>query len=317
MRTSKTKRIMGYLFAILATALLAGCQVGGGQAEHEESEGYLYQIYYLNSSGTGLVTADYWTETTEDDALIYELMHEFQNVPKEMESQLALPEKVEYQGYRLEQSILYLYFDSNYANMEAGREILCREALARTLMQLPFVEHLMIYTGEQPLMDQNGNPVGMFSDTDFISSITDVNDYEKRTIVLYFTNEDGTVLLPEEREIIHNINTSMERLAVTELLKGPNEAGHYSVLPSDVKILSVSVNDTICYLNFDESFLKTSLDVKPEVSVYALVNTISELSSANKIQITINGATDAVFRETLPLNTIFERNLDLIGGMED
>ena len=316
MKRCRGKKVAWYLLLVLTMIFLTGCNPNS-QEEHTKGEQYTYQIYYLNSAGTGLVEVEYQTETTDDDSLISELMHQFQNVPKEVECQVALPEKVEYQGYRLEQSILYLYFDSNYANMDSSREILCRAALARTLTQLSCVEHIMIYTGEQPLMDKSGNPVGMFSDSDFISSITDVNDYEKRTVILYFTNEDGTALLPEEREVIHNVNTSMERVVMTELIKGPKEAGHYAVLPSEVKVLGAYVNETICYLNFDESFLKTSLNVKPEISIYAIVNTISELASANKVQITINGAVDVVFGDTLPLNTIFERNLDFIGGNEN
>lgn len=292
---------------------MTGC--GSRQAERTETlPESQYQIYYLNSGGTRLISEEYTTDTTEEIELINELMTQIQTVPKEVECQVVLSDKVEYQGYRLEQSVLYLYFDSNYAAMEPTREILCRTALARTLTQLSFVDHIMIYSGEQPLMDRNGNLVGMISASDFISSISDVNDFEKRKIVLYFADDEGNLLVPEEREVIHNTNTSLERLVVSELIKGPAEPGHYPVLPADMKILGMNVNENICYLNFDDAFLKSSLDVKPELPIYAIVNSLSELSSVNKVQITVNGTAETVFRDTIPLNTTFERNLDYIGG---
>ena len=55
-----------------------------------------------------------------------------------MDSQAALSDKVGYRGYRLEERILYLYFDGGYSrvNMDATREILCRAALTKTMTQL-------------------------------------------------------------------------------------------------------------------------------------------------------------------------------------
>lgn len=293
---------------------MTGCGSSRQDEGTETLQEKQYQIYYLNSGGTRLISEEYTTDATEEIELINELMTQIQTVPKEVECQVVLSDKVEYQGYRLEQSVLYLYFDSNYAAMEPTREILCRTALARTLTQLSFVDHIMIYSGEQPLMDRNGNLVGMISASDFISSISDVNDFEKRKIILYFADDEGNLLVPEEREVIHNTNTSLERLVVSELIKGPAEPGHYPVLPADMKILGMNVNENICYLNFDDAFLKSSLDVKPELPIYAIVNSLSELSSVNKVQITVNGTAEAVFRDTIPLNTTFERNLDYIGG---
>ena len=49
--------------------------------------------------------------------------------------------------------MLYLYFDVNYVSMKPEQEILCRAALTRTLTQIPGVDYINIYCGDQPLMD--------------------------------------------------------------------------------------------------------------------------------------------------------------------
>ena len=72
------------------------------------------------------------------------------------------------------------------------------------------IDYISIYSGDQPLLDSTGMPVGMLSDADFADSISDVNAYEKTELTLYFTDESGEKLYPEQRSVIHNINTSVE-----------------------------------------------------------------------------------------------------------
>ena len=65
--------------------------------------------------------------------------------------------------------------------MSPGREILCRAALTKTLTQVDGIDYISIYSGDQPLLDSTGMPVGMLSDSDFADSISDVNTYERRS----------------------------------------------------------------------------------------------------------------------------------------
>ena len=72
----------------------------------------------------------------------------------------------------------------------------------------------------------------------------------------------------------------------------------------------MSVNENVCYLNFDASFLNNSLDVKEYIPVYSIVNSLAAVSSVNKVQIAVNGSQDVMFRDSISLNQLFERNLD-------
>lgn len=183
----------------------------------------------------------------------------------------------------------------------------------RTLTQVPGIDYISIYSGDQLLMDKNGMPVGMLSAADFIDSISDVNAYERTELILYFTDENGEQLFPEKREVIHNINTSVEKLILEELLSGPEQPGLEPTLDSNIGLLNVSTNENVCYLNFDIGFLNNSLEVKDYIPIYSIVNSLSELSSVNRVQISVNGAQNVKFRDSIELNTMFERNLDYIG----
>ncbi len=308
------KRKFLTLFLFLAV-LTAGC---GRQNQVSDTE-RTYKIYYLNASMTKLMPQDYVTETTDTDALIGEIWNQFVTVPKYLDSQAALSDKVSLTKYQREDMVLYLYFDAGYSsrsNMNTTREILCRAALAKTLTQIDGIDYINIYVGDQPLLDGAGNPVGMMAGSDFVESISDVNTFEKTELILYFADETGENLVEEKREVVHSVNTSLEKLIVEELIKGPEEAGRYRTLPKDTKLLNVSVNENVCYINFDAAFLNSTEEVKDLIPIYSIVNSLSGLTSVNKVQITVNGSTDVMFRDSISLNTMFERNLDL-GGTDN
>ena len=67
-------------------------------------------------------------------------------------------------------------------------------------------------------------------------------------MTLYFTNESGDGLTAEQRNIYYSTNVPLERVVVEQLVKGPAQAGHYAVLPPELKILSVTVSEGICYV---------------------------------------------------------------------
>ncbi len=307
------KRLWIWLTGLMLL-FLTGCTGKSGSLEEGET---LYQIYYLNAAMTRLIPSEYRTRTEDTDLLIQELMDRFMKVPADLDVQAALSEKTTYQGYKQEDIVLYLYFDSNYTGMPSGREILCRAALVRTLTQVPGIHYISIYSGDQLLMDRNGMPVGMLSASDFTDSISDVNAYEKTELTLYFTDGEGEQLFPEKREVVHNTNTSVEKLILEELLSGPKQPGLEPTLDPQNRLLNVSTNENVCYLNFDIGFLNNSLEVKDYIPIYSIVNSLSELSSVNRVQISVNGAQNTKFRDSIELNTLFERNLDYIGESDN
>ncbi len=305
-------RFMCALF--LGVLLLAGILTGCARQPEEQAplaRGQYY-IFYLNSSMTQLVSQVYEAQETEGEALVNELMGQFLTVPADLDCQPALSERVAYQGSRQEEQVLYLYFDLNYSSMSAVQEILCRAALTRMLTQIDGIEYVSIYCGDQPLMDRQGNPVGVMAASDFIMNTSNVNTYEKAELILYFADETGSFLVPERREVVHSINTSMAQLIVEQLIAGPVQEGNFATLPPDCKILSLSVTDNVCYINFDGAFLNTSLPVSEYIPIYSIVNSLCETGSVTRVQIMVNGSQDVMFRDVVSLNTTFERNQEYI-----
>lgn len=298
-------RRLKYLLLICLFCLgLFGC--GKDHRTSEKPRG-VYKIYYLNSSRTKLASSDYHTDTTDQEQLIGELAGQILAAPENPDYQVILSEKVILLDIKKEDNVLYLNFNKEYSSMKTTKEILCRAALAKTFTQVEGIDYISINCGGQPLLDKNGSPVGTFSGMDFVDSITDVNAYERVELKLYFANrmKDGLVL--EKREVIHNVNTSIEKLVVEELIRGPSGPNSRVVLPKDTKLLNVSLSDSICYVNLDSGFTSGEVEAADYIPIYAIVNSLTELQTVNKVQITVNGSANVMYRDAVSLASPFER----------
>lgn len=168
-------------------------------------------------------------------------------------------------------------------------------------------------------MDDNGISVGMMTADTFIENAgNEINAYEKVNLRLYFANEEGNLMVEEnQRNVVYNSNISMEKLVVEKLIEGPKSAGAYPTINPAAKIVSVTVKDGICYVNLDSAFQSQPYNVTSEVTIYSITNSLVELPNVNKVQIAVDGETNISYRENVSLNTVFERNLDLLSTAQN
>lgn len=304
-------KITGWLLFVCLFCCLSGCS----KAEQEQIKSG-YKIYYVNNEENNVVAQAYQVKSTKTDKLMKELIDELENGANSTEYKASKPQEVTLLEYNLneEEHILSLKFDSAYKKMSNTAEILMRTAYVKTLVQIQGVDYVGFYVGEEPLADSNGDLIGVMNEESFIdNSAGQINGYAEADISLYFANEKGDRLKQGIKHVVYDQNIPLEKVVIEQLIKGPSAGkGLYPTVPSNTKLVSVSIKDGICYVNFDEEFIKLEYEVSEEVQVYSVVNSLAELSTVNKVQISINGMTDRTFVEKINFNTIFERNLDII-----
>ena len=76
--------------------------------------------------------------------------------------------------------------------------------------------------------------------------------------------------------------------------------------------MNVSVLEGVCYVSLDENFLTQNYNIEEPVVIYSIVNSLSEIPTINKVQISVNGDTSSVYREKMRLDELYERNLDYV-----
>jgi germination protein M len=308
---SVTKRLINLILCLL---LIVSTLLGCSESAALDSE-KVVQVYYINNDETGILFENYEVKADMEDttAVIEELLDRMQTMPEKLEYEAPIYGPIKLLSYSYNTGLLTLNFDSSYVETDSTIEILDRAAMVRTLTQIPDVENVAFMIAGNPLTDVNGNIIGNMSADSFVYNAgNEINTYEKVELVLYFATEDGKKLVPVYRSVVYNSNIPMQRLAVEQILKGPNTDVAFPTLNSQTKINSVSVRDGVCYVDFDNNFLIQPHAVTPDVAIYSLVNTLCAITDTNKVQISVGGSSDVIFMETVSLGTVFERNLDIV-----
>ena len=307
-----------FVFAcIFACVTLTSC--GSGQ---DNVPLYEYDVYYLNKENTKVLRVDYESqlENTEENTkvLVRELIYVLSNVAEKPEYVPPISGNVVLLNYTLEDGQLTLDFSELYYKQDKIQEILGRAAIVRTLSQLRGIRTVSFSVLEMPLTDSAGLPVGTMTAESFIDNAgTDINAYEQAQLHLYFANEEGDKLVIVNRKVMYNSNISMEKLVMDELVKGPvtpegEEPEAYPTINPETVVQGVTVKDGVCYVNLSEAFLTQIYNVTTDVTLYSIANSLAELPNVNKVQISIDGESNMMFRESVNLTTVFERNLDIM-----
>ena len=219
-------------------------------------------------------------------------------------------------GYKIKADVLRLYFAPSYSELSKGREVLTRAAIVRSFCQLDGISQVEFYVGDMPLIGFNGVVTGAMSADQFIDNAgNEINAYEQTTISLYLTDETGSTLREIHRDCVYNSNISIDKLVVEEIIRGPENGEEkylYPVISPMTKVISVTTADGTCYVNLDSGFLEKQGNVTPEVAIYSIVNSLVEQPNINKVQISVDGNSDIMFMETIPLTQVFERNLEIM-----
>lgn len=308
---SKVKIIILGLLCMLG---LVGCS---GDEEEQIKSGY--KIYYVNSEENNIVGESYKASSKDTEKMIQEFLDKLEKNGVSVDYKPAKPEEVEVEEYNLKEETLSLKFNTAYDTMANTTEVLMRMAYVKTLIQIPGVNFVDFYVEEQPLQDSSGDVIGAMNEETFIdNSGGQINEYNEADLILYYANEDGDKLKQTMKSIVYDQNIPLEKVVIEQLIKGPSSGKElYPTIPANTKLISVTVNDSICYVNFDEEFLKLENEVSEQVQVYSVVNSLAELATVSKVQISINGITDRTFVDDIDFNTIFERNLDIIEVVEE
>ena len=284
----------GIWLCIMFMLVLTAC--GKEQKATDET---VYQIYEVNKEETKVASREITTTETDTEKLLGVLIEELEKTP---ESSTVADESAN------------LNFGVGYYAQSLTGEILTRAAIVRTLTQIPDVNYVSFLVDGSALLNNQGAPVGVMTADQFIdNSGNEINTEEKVSLVLYFANENGDKLKTVTREVVYSSNISLDKLVMEQLITGVQDGEEaYPTINPATKVVSVTVSDGTCYVNLDKEFLTQIYKVDAGVTIYSIVNSLVELSDVNRVQISINGETDLSYKESVPLATVFERNLELV-----
>ena len=299
----------GIRLCIMFMLVLTAC--GKKQKAADET---VYRIYEVNKEETKVASREITTTETDTEKLLGVLIEELEKTPEDTENRAAITEAIQLQSSTVADDSANLKCGVGYYAQSLTGEILTRAAIVRTLTQIPDVHYVSFLVDGSALLNNQGAPVGVMTADQFIdNSGNEINTEEKVTLVLYFANENGDKLKTVTREVVYSSNISLDKLVMEQLITGVQDGEEaYPTINPATKVVSVTVSDGTCYVNLDKEFLTQIYKVDAGVTIYSIVNSLVELSDVNRVQISINGETDLSYKESVPLATVFERNLELV-----
>lgn len=295
------------LIFLLMLLCMAGCAKKDTNAEKDR-----YSIYYLNRDETKITEFAYYTETKEPMMVLGELLQVLAQSPQKVGYHETISNFL-VTAFSITGDVIQISVNEDYQNLSPTTEVLTRAAIVRTLTQIEGISAVSMKLEDEELTDYTGAVIGAMKADQFVdNSGNEINTYENVELTLYFAAENGKHLRKAVRSIEYNTNIALERVVIENLIRGPIGGDLYPTINPDTKLINVTVKDKICYVTLSSEFLNQQYPILPEVTIYSLVNSLIELNGVNKVQISVDGDNNAVFRDTISLSSPFERNLDIL-----
>ncbi|MDO4519432.1 MAG: GerMN domain-containing protein [Eubacteriales bacterium] len=304
------RRLRKYLIAMFVFAL----PFWGLSMVHAEESEQTYYHYYVNENETDLVEKKYEPAEITMENMIPEML-KFLNDEENAEPSMKrlLPNGVHINSYEIMDTHIRLDINEDYYDIPRSREVVLRKGIVKSFLQIPGIETLDIFIGGEGLKDSKGNLVGIMTEDSFLELQGNSSSaYRYDILTLYFTDETGTKLVPEERSLYYRRSLSRERVILEQLIKGTMEEGHYPVLPKNLIVHQLEMTEGIGYVNVSSAFVDDALPIAPEIPVYAVANSLIAADKINTVQIWVDGKEDVMFGDTMDLYEYYEWNQELI-----
>lgn len=138
-------------------------------------------------------------------------------------------------------------------------------------------------------------------------------DTSRETVTLYFIDEDyvitgdesGEIVLTEEREIEYG-DTSLEQAVVNELMVGPEGDGLYTLIPENVELLGVEVEDGTAFVDFSNEGLSGG-SMEETFTITQIVNSLTDLDTVDRVQFLVDGQKAETLMGHIEISEPFER----------
>jgi germination protein M len=301
-----------YVFLLLA---LTGC--GNKQkanVEQQPSEKSV-KIFLSNKEKNSWINKDVNISSVNNEDIVTEIFEILQTgIEDELDTITTVPSFIRLLEVKLEKSNLILNVSEEYYKLDTVEENLCRVSLISSLTELDFVEKVEIYVEGMPLKGPDGKALGSIGKDQLVFDDPENESKTLKKVLLYFSDKEGLGLVPEEVQVEVNPNEPLEKTVLNLLINGPLNDTEVRTIPAETKVISTSISEGVCYVDFSKEFQAkhTGGSTGELLTIYSIVNTLTELPDINKVQFLIEGEKEELFKGHLQFNILFERNLDLV-----
>lgn len=282
-----------YMILVLSVmgVFLYGCSNKSDESTSESKK--IIDLYFRSVDNDEYVTVPYQLISNEPEACVKDVMKQLLDRSQKVEDGYTspAPDGLMINSVKFDQSQFNIDFNEVYHNMTGTEEMFFRSCVVMSLTQIDGVNSVDFMINGEQLMNYSGDIIGPMHDHDFLIEGFHGTIYtDTKTVTLYFATKDGKHLVEVEKNITNQIGDSMEKTAIIALTEEVDTKESYvSPIPKDVKVNSITINGGTCYIDLSEDILDPIPGVNSKTTVFAMVNTLINMSGVSNVSFTVNG----------------------------
>lgn len=275
------KRLMVIFVALCIFA--AGCTTGTSTGPSSGTLSVYRELASDYKTDGKLILPDTVSLNSTQDSLPQALTA-LMATPENDKFKCPIPKTVTLLDAKLEGNVVTVYANSEYLDTGGMVRTIMDACITLTMCSIEGVDFVSISVGSEVIKDK-------FSTEDFLL-FDNIISSSKAQARLYFPKQSERLLGCEYRTISFDGENSAERAILDSLFDGPASVGLKRAFPTGTLVMSVYTLDGLCSVSLsglnaeDETMTAESA----ELSIYAIVNSLTSLSGIKSVQVLIDGS---------------------------
>ena len=274
------------------------------------------ELYFLNAEGTGIVAEQREVRYRDDQEKVKNTLERLKKGPSNSNRGPVIAKGTEIQRLTfIDNDRAVVDFSDKFLTGDPAKDVLNTYAVVKTLCSTGCVTSVEVTVNGNLIQDRDGNSFEFISASD-INLETEEYSSEMKDVSLYFADKSGGSLIKEERNIKITDLRPVEEYIINELIKGSNDNSLESLLSRKTTLMSVDIENNICYLNFKSDFIKNNSgsNEHEQLVIYSIVNSLTEISNITRVQFYMDGKRVEKFG-SVDIKDPISRNTDIIQEM--
>lgn len=284
---TKRRIISALLTVFCAAAIVVGCIV----YERQNRFNAVCSLYFMNSAGTSLDVEERKIGYSEEVNLPREVVEELIKGPDSNKNVRVINKKARLISITNDGCGNFTVdFSEEFIVDDSAKAVFPVYAVVKSLCALDEVVSVKVTVLGNDFTTPDGTVIGTLTSDDINLSI-DTYTSETQTVKVYFTDIATRKLSAENRTVKITDQQPIEQYIIEEIIKGPEDETNAAVLAKDTTLASVNISNSIGFVNFAKNFVdkNTSSPENEKLTIYAIVNSMTELESVNRVQFLVEG----------------------------
>lgn len=162
------KKSLFIFFLCALLVVLWGCGSSERDTKQSDDDNQI-RIYYTNKTGTSLVYETRKRSDITDNQMIADtLVSWMAEEPENKKYFAAIPSEAVINNVVARNNIVNIDFAVGYENLDKDKDVICRAAIVKTLVQMDGIDYVEFSIGGKTMMDADGTPIGSLTADSFV-----------------------------------------------------------------------------------------------------------------------------------------------------